>query len=76
MKAFEKYQINGKITRLNFENSLTTITLNDKLNIVFLNDTDIDYKMSFLKSILEKIGEDSSGVINMTVSDPVYSSYN
>ena len=28
VKAYEKYQINGKITRLNFENSLTTITLN------------------------------------------------
>lgn len=72
-KEFENSNINGKITKVNFENSLTTITLNDKLNVIFPNDTDIKYKMSFFKSILEKIGEDSVGVIDMTKTDPVYS---
>lgn len=72
-KEFESSKINGKITKVNFENSLTTITLNDKLNVIFPNDTDIKYKMSFFKNILEKIGEDSVGVIDMTKTDPVYS---
>lgn len=74
-KEFEKNQINGSITKVNFANSLTTITLNDKLNVIFPNDTDIKYKMSFLKSILAKIGEDSSGVIDMTKTNPVFSNY-
>lgn len=72
-EEFDNVNINGKITKVNFENSLTTITLNDKLNVIFPNDTDIKYKMSFFKSILEKIGEDSVGVIDMTKTDPVYS---
>lgn len=72
-KEFEISKINGEITKVNFENSLTTITLNDKLNVIFPNDTDIKYKMSFFKNILEKIGEDSVGVIDMTKTDPVYS---
>ena len=74
-KEFISRKINGTITKVNFANSLTTVTLNDKLNIVFPNDTDVKYKMSFLKSILEKIGEDSSGVIDMTKTNPVFSNY-
>lgn len=74
-KAFEKSGINGSITKVNFENSLTTLTLNDKLNVIFPNDTDIKYKMSFLKSILAKIGEDSVGVIDMTKDNPVFSGF-
>ena len=74
-EEFDKNSINGSITKVNFENSLTTITLNDKLNVIFPNDTDIEYKMSFFKSILSKIGEDSVGVIDMTKTDPVFSSF-
>lgn len=74
-KEFEKSGINGTITKVNFENSLTTITLNDKLNVIFPNDTDIKYKMSFFKSILAKIGDDSVGVIDMTKENPVFSSF-
>lgn len=72
---FINNKINASISKVNFANSLTTITLNDKLNVIFPNDTDIKYKMSFLKSILLKIGEDSSGVIDMTKTNPVFSSY-
>lgn len=72
---FDKSGISGSITKVNFENSLTTITLNDKLNVIFPNDTDIEYKMSFFKSILAKIGEDSVGIIDMTKTDPVFSSF-
>ncbi len=74
-KEFDKSGINKTITKVNFENSLTTITLDDKLNVVFPNDTDIKYKMTFFKSILEKIGDDSVGVIDMTKENPVFSSF-
>lgn len=74
-EQFDKSGINGSITKVNFENSLTTITLNDKLNVIFPNDTDVEYKMIFFKSILDKIGEDSVGVIDMTKTDPVFSSF-
>src|SRR5574344_181132 len=72
---FENSKLNGSITKVNFENSLTTITINDKLNVIFPNDTDLEYKMSFLKGILSKIGEDSVGVIDMTKTNPTYSSF-
>ena len=64
--------INGNITKVDFENSLTTITLNDKLNVIFPNDTNLKYKMDFLNSILKKNG-DLQGVIDMTKNDPVFS---
>lgn len=68
-------KIKGKITKVNFENSLTTITLDDKLNIVFPNDTQIRYKVAFLASILEKLSEDVVGVIDMTKENPTFSSF-
>ena len=75
-EEYEKSGLNGTITRVNFENSLTTITLNDKLNIIFPNDTDIKYKMSFLTSILkDKLGEDAEGMLDMTKTNPVYSNF-
>ena len=82
LKIFKKIEkeyiddkINGKITKLNFENSLTTITINDKLNVIFPNDTNLEYKMVFLKTILESIPEDSVGIIDMTKTKPTYSSF-
>lgn len=74
-KEFKKDEISGKITKVSFENSLTTITINDKLNIIFPNDTDLEYKMVFLKTILKSIAEDSVGVIDMTKTRPTYSSF-
>ena len=44
-------------------------------NIVDMVDMELDYKMSFLKGILAKIGEDSVGVIDMTKTNPTYSSF-
>ena len=74
-KEFKKDEISGEITMVSFENSLTTITINDKLNIIFPNDTDLEYKMVFLKTILQSIAEDSVGVIDMTKTRPTYSSF-
>lgn len=74
-KEFKKDNINGNITKVSFENSLTTITINDKLNVIFPNDTDLEYKMVFLKTILQNMPEDSVGVIDMTKTRPTYSSF-
>ena len=74
-QEFIENKINGTITKVSFVNSLTTITINDKLSVIFPNDTDLEYKMSFFKGILEKIGEDSVGVIDMTKTNPTYSSF-
>lgn len=74
-KEFKKDNISGNITKVSFENSLTTITINDKLNIIFPNDTDLEYKMVFLKTILQSIAEYSVGVIDMTKTRPTYSSF-
>lgn len=77
-KIAQKYantKINADITKVNFENSLTTITLNDKLNIILPNDTDLSYKLDLLKDILKKFSTDMQGVIDMTKTDPVYSIY-
>lgn len=75
-QLLEKYQIKGNITKVNFSNSLTTITLDDKLNVVFANDSNLDYKVSFLKGILQNNEQIVEGTIDMSIEDPVYSKYN
>lgn len=72
---FEKSKINRKITKVNFENSLTTLTLNDKLNVIFPNKDNLSYKMVMLGEILKSIGEDSGGVLDLTQTNPTYSSF-
>ena len=73
---FENIQIEGSITKVNFSNSLTIVTLDDKLNIVFANNSNLNYKVSFLKGIMQKNGNNMEGTIDMSVEDPVYSEYN
>lgn len=75
-QLLEKYEIKGNITKLNFSNSLTTITLDDKLNVIFANDSNLEYKVSFLKGILQKNEQIVEGTIDMSIEDPVYSKYN
>ena len=75
-KQLENYEIAGEITKVNFSNSLTIIKLDDKLNIVFANDSNFGYKVSFLKGIIEQNGGIVEGTINMSVDNPVYSKYN
>lgn len=71
----EKNKIQGIITKVNFTNSLTIITLDDKLNIVFANDSNLEYKVSFLKGIIEQSGGMVEGTIDMSIDNPVYSKY-
>ena len=75
-KEFGNFQIEGNITKVNFSNSLTIVTLDDKLNIVFANNSNLNYKVSFLKGIMQKNGNNMEGTIDMSVEDPVYSEYN
>lgn len=72
VEEYSRISSNGNITKVDFENSLTTITLNDKLNVILPNDTNLKYNMDLLNSILKKNG-DLQGVIDMTKSDPVFS---
>ena len=72
----EKYEIEANITKVNFSNSLTTISLDDKLKIVFSNDSNLEYKVSFLKGIIQKNGGVVEGTIDMSIENPVYSKYN
>ena len=73
---FENIQIEGSITKVNFSNSLTIVTLDDKLNVIFANNSNLNYKVSFLKGIMQKNGNNMEGTIDMSVEDPVYSEYN
>ena len=72
-EQIKKTDINLPITKLNFENSLTTILLNDKLSVIFPNDTNLEYNVNFLSNIIKNIGADSTGVIDMTKSNPTFS---
>lgn len=72
---YEASGMHGEITKVNFENSVLTLTLNDRLNVIFPNADNVTYKMSLLKGILEHEGEDLVGIIDMTKTNPVLSSF-
>lgn len=74
-EMIQKYEIQGNITKVNFSTSLTTISLDDKLNITFSNDSNLEYKVSFLKGIINKNGNNLEGYIDMSIENPVYSKY-
>ena len=72
---YDKNNFLGKVTKVNFANSLTTLTINDKLNVIFPNDTELEYKMKVLRKILNELGEDAVGKIDMTKTNPTFSSF-
>lgn len=77
-KIYNEYNLSsmsGKITKVSFENSLTTITINDKLSVIFPNLTNLKYNMVLLKGIIKNIGEDSSGIIDLNKENPTYSNF-
>lgn len=65
----------GVITKVKFDNSLTTITINDKLNVILQDDNNLKYKISLLQGIIGKLTTDSVGTVDMTKNNPVYSAY-
>lgn len=72
---FKDTKIEASITKVSFENALTTITLNDKLNVVFSNDKNLNYLMAFFSEIIKNIGVDTVGTIDMTKPNPTFSIY-
>ncbi len=74
-EAYEKSNLTSSITKASFENSLTTITLNDKLSVIFPNITNLKYNIAFLEGIIKNIGEDSIGVIDLTKENPTFSNF-
>lgn len=58
-----------KITKVNFENSLTKIHLDDKIEVILPNNTELKYNLNFLKEILKNEG-DVKGTIDMTKEKP------
>lgn len=65
----------ASITKVSFENALTIITLNDKLNVVFSDDKNLKYVIAFLSEIINNVGIDSIGTIDMTKKNPTFSAY-
>lgn len=62
------------ITKIGFENSLTNIYLNDKIEVILPNDTNLTYNLNFLKDILHNVG-DVQGTIDMTKDNPTFISF-
>ncbi|MEG1705471.1 MAG: FtsQ-type POTRA domain-containing protein [Clostridia bacterium] len=60
---------NKKITKVNFENSLSKIHLDDKIEVVLPNNTKLKYNLTFLQEILKNEG-DVKGTIDMTKENP------
>lgn len=73
-KEFYKTIPDRQITKVSFENSLTTIYLNDQIEVILPNDTDLQYNLTFLKEILAKV-VDVKGTINMTKENPTFISF-
>lgn len=59
------------ITKVNFENSLTKIYINDKIEVILPNDTNLKYNLTFLKDIVSNVG-DIQGTIDMTKENPTF----
>ena len=74
-KEFENFKIEGNITKVNFSKSFTIVTLEDKINIELKNNSNLNYKVSFLKGIMQKNQNNMEGTIDMSVDNPVYSEY-
>lgn len=73
-KEFNKIFSEQQITKVSFENSLTTIYINDKIEVILPNDTNLQYNLTFLKEILDKVS-DVKGTIDMTKDDPTLISF-
>ena len=67
---YDKTQIEKEITNIEFKEKNIILTLDYDINVI-LNDQDLDYDISFLKSILGKI-EGKAGTIDMTKNDPIF----
>ena len=74
-KELKNVIASASVTKVSFENALTIITLNDKLNVVFSDDKNLKYLIAFLNEIINNVGIDSIGTIDMTKKNPTFSAY-
>ncbi|MBR5228114.1 MAG: FtsQ-type POTRA domain-containing protein [Clostridia bacterium] len=79
LKLFEKVselynaqEVQAKITSVEFKSSNIILTLNDKLDVILKDNSELEYKLSFLKTILKEV-EGKSGILDMTQENPTYS---
>ena len=70
-EKYEQVNIDKEITSVEFKEGDIILTLNYDMNII-MNTEDIEYKLSFLKSILREI-PGKVGTIDMTVDNPIFS---
>ena len=69
-KVYTNCGIEKEITNIEFREQNIILTLNHDLSVIF-DKKDLDYNMSLLKKILEKI-EGKAGTIDMTKVDPIF----
>lgn len=67
LQKFEEYGVYDTISRLNVPSTAETgFTTKSGLIVNFGSTDDIDYKFKMYQSVIEKIGSDSTGVLDMT----------
>lgn len=67
MEKLEEYELSEIVREINVSslNDVTFITKSN-LKVILGLANDLDYKIKYFKTLLEKIGEDSGGVLNLT----------
>ena len=69
-KIYLKSEIGKAITNIEFKDKNIIITLDHDINVI-LDDSDLDYDMNFLKSILQEI-QGKAGTIDMTKENAIF----
>lgn len=69
-EVYEKSSIKNTITSVEFKDTNVILTLDYELNVI-MNDDDLNYRISFLKSIIDNLTS-KSGTIDMTKENPVF----
>lgn len=72
LNIYTKNSIQANITSVEFKNSYVYLNLNDKLSVKLKDNSELEYKISVLKEILEEI-DGKTGALDMTQDNPVYS---
>jgi len=71
-RVYDANEIEAKITSVEFKDSDIILSLNDKLNVIIKENNELEYKLSFLKTILKEM-DGVSGTLDMTQENPTYS---
>lgn len=69
-KQYDISEIDKEITSVEFKEGNIILTLDYDVNVI-MNTNDLEYKLSFLKSILNEISG-KAGTIDMTIENPIF----